>query len=183
MLVDTFFLLSEKSKELLPCQLPLVANKDNELRWVFPSWYFDLDWDWAGHYTSVSPIATSTINPTDRCDNFLIFLHVGTGRREPNVSLHHLFSRHFAGGGRRKKFRKNLSQLQNWTFHFEHAGNPSYDEILSSWKGPAVAKVLDQIMFLKVQKYKLRRNLQVERWKLSYWPTYTIQGKYNMDSM
>ena len=92
-----------KSKELLPCQLPLVANKDNELRWVFPSWYFDLDWNWAGHYTSVSPIATSTINPTDRCDNFLIFLHVGTGRREPNVSLHHLFRRHFAGGGRRKK--------------------------------------------------------------------------------
>ena len=106
-----------KSKELLPCQLPLVANIDNELWWVFPSWYFDLDWNWAGHYTSVTPIATSTINPTDRCD-FLIFLHVGTGRREPNVSLHHLFSRHFAGGGRRKKFRKNLSQLQNWTFRF-----------------------------------------------------------------
>ena len=86
-------LLSSHSGQILPPNTQIFTNFD---------W-----WRYLLLFLTLSPSNKSLWHgrhPADRCDNFLIFLHVGTGRGEPNVSLHHLFRRHFAGGGRRKKF-------------------------------------------------------------------------------
>ena len=160
-----------KSKELLPCQLPLVANVGNELWWVFPSWCFDLDWNWAGHYTSVSPIATSTINPTDRCDNFDFF---ACGNREEGAKCQSpsFIQPPFCGRGASQKIPQKSFSAAKLNIPLRTCRKPQLWWNLEFLKRPGCGKSIRPDVFFKVQKLrKPVTNLQDERLNLSYWPT------------
>ena len=130
-------LLSSHSGQILPPNTQIFTNFD---------W-----WRYLLLFLTLSPSNKSLWHgrhPADRCDNFLIFLHVGTGRGS-QMSVSIIYSGAILReGGVAKNSRKNLSARQNCKFR---CVSPT-----CSSKSPAVQKYA--LIFLNTWTFRSYQN-------------------------